>query len=131
MFEHKQQPLAARRVFAFRLLKSVAVALGIILGSLGLGIAGYHYLEKLSWLDALLSASMILTGMGPVQQIQTVGGKWFASAYALFSGIVFISVAGVLFAPIGHRLLHKFHLEIDDGPDTKAERREQRKKSGS
>lgn len=81
---------------------------------------GYHFCNKLSWLDALLNASMILTGMGPVDPIQSVSSKLFASFYALFSGIVFLTAVGVLFAPIAHRLVHKFHLEMepeDDRPE--------------
>src|ERR1041384_3622769 len=80
-----------RAVFVHRVLRSLALALGIIGLSLGLGIVGYHYCEGLSWLDALLNASMILAGMGPVNELHTSGGKWFASFYALFSGGVFRS----------------------------------------
>jgi hypothetical protein len=74
---------------------------------------GYHVFGSLHWIDALLNASMILTGMGPVDPMQTVAGKLFASCYALFSGIVFITTAGVLLAPVVHRVLHRFHLEIE------------------
>jgi hypothetical protein len=79
--------------------------------SLTMGMCGYHFYERLSWLDALLNASMILSGMGPVNDMQTNAGKLFASFYALFSGVVFITSLAVLIAPILHRFLHKFHLE--------------------
>jgi len=111
MFEHRRQTLLPRRLFYARLRRSAAIGFGIILSSLSIGIAGYHFLENLSWLDAFLNASMILSGMGPVAPIQTNAGKLFASCYALFSGLAFLSSVGVVFAPIFHRFLHKFHLE--------------------
>src|ERR1041384_4998389 len=101
-----------RAVFVHRVLRSLVLALGIIGFSLGLGVVGYHYCEGLSWLDALLNASMILAGMGPVNELHTVKGKLFASFYALFSGVVFISSVAVLLAPVVHRFLHKFHFEL-------------------
>jgi hypothetical protein len=113
MFEHRRQPLAPRRVFVSRLFRSFIVAYAIVLPSLGLGVLGYHFFASLPWIDALLNASMILTGMGPVDQLRTVAAKLFASCYALFSGIVFITTAGVLLGPVVHRFIHKFHLEIE------------------
>jgi hypothetical protein len=89
-------------------------AAGLILASLGIGVVGYHFSEGLSWLDALLNASMILSGMGPVDTLHTVVGKLFASAYALFSGVAFLAAAGILVAPLAHRLLHHLHLEDGD-----------------
>jgi hypothetical protein len=112
MFEHRPRPLAAHRVYIARRLRSLAVAGCILLPSLGLGVLGYHGFGHLPWIDALLNASMILTGMGPVDPLQTVAAKLFASCYALFSGIIFITTSGVLLAPVVHRVLHKFHLEI-------------------
>jgi len=97
------------------------VAAVIILASLGLGMAGYHFLEGLPWLDAFLNASMILSGMGPVATIQTAGGKLFAGCYALFSGLAFITSIGVVFAPVFHRFLHKFHLEAEATQRKKAD----------
>lgn len=85
-----------------------------MVGSLGLGVLGYHFAEGLEWLDALLNASMILFGMGPVAEIKSAAGKWFASFYAMFSGVAFITIVGVVFAPLFHRFLHKFHLEMDE-----------------
>jgi hypothetical protein len=83
----------------------------IILASLVIGMAGYHYFEHLPWLDAFVNASMILSGMGPVGELHTSAGKLFAGCYALFSGIAFLTSVGVIFAPLFHRFLHKFHLE--------------------
>lgn len=111
MYEHKSEPLLPFRRFARRLLGHFIVALAAIFGSLGIGVVGYHFLERLTWLDALLNASMILGGMGPVDAIRTPAGKLFASFYALFSGVVFLVIVGILIAPIGHRFLHKLHLE--------------------
>jgi len=112
MFEPRTRPLLPRRAFYGRLARSSAVASAILLAALGLGMAGYHGFEKLPWLDAFLNASMILSGMGPVAQIQSTGGKMFAGCYALFSGLSFITAVGVVSAPIVHRFLHKFHLDI-------------------
>ena len=112
-FEHHRQPLADRRLFARRVLRYITLSSTIILGSLAIGVIGYHYAEGLPWLDSLLNASMILGGMGPVDVLRTSAGKWFASFYALFSGMVLLVAAGVLVAPIFHRFLHRFHLEID------------------
>ena len=104
------------------MLRSLALALGIIGVSLGLGIFGYHFCAGLSWLDALLNASMILTGMGPVNELHTTRAKLFASFYALFSGVVFITSVAVMLAPMVHRFLHKFHFELES---SEADQREQ------
>ncbi len=114
MFEHKGQRLLSRFEFFLRLLRSVMVALGLVTASLFMGAIGYHYFEKLPWIDAVLNASMILTGMGPVDRVQSTGGKVFATGYALFSGVIFLTLAAVLFAPVLHRMIHRFHLETDD-----------------
>lgn len=113
MFEHRKEPVLPRRAFYARLLRSAAVAGAIILISLALGMAGYHFLEHLSWLDAFLNASMILSGMGPVAPLNTAPGKLFAGCYALFSGLAFLSAVGVVLAPIFHRFIHKFHLSSE------------------
>ena len=86
----------------------------LILIALFIGIAGYHWVSGLSWIDSLLNASMILGGMGPVNPLSGNGAKIFASLYALFSGLVFIAVMGIFFAPIMHRILHKFHIDDND-----------------
>jgi len=113
MFEHKSQPIASRPVFIRRMAFMVGVALVLITVALGIGICGYHWIAGLKWIDALLNASMILGGMGPVDQLTTTGAKLFASAYAIFSGLMFITVMGVVLAPVLHRIIHKVHL--DDG----------------
>ena len=114
MFEHHTQPLATQAEFTQRILRYSSVTAGIILFSLALGMIGYHYFESLSWIDSLLNASMILGGMGPVNQLQTTAGKVFASFYALYSGIILLASVGVLAAPIFHRFMHRFHLELED-----------------
>jgi len=110
-FERRHESLLPRRLFIRRLARWSAVAGAILLGSLALGVCGYHFFEGLPWIDALLNASMILGGMGPVATIRTTAGKLFASFYALYSGLAIISIAGVLLAPLVHRFLHKFHIE--------------------
>jgi hypothetical protein len=109
MYEHHRQPLLPFNRFVARLLKSLLVAAIFIAFSLWLGAAGYHYTEGLSWLDSTLNASMILAGMGPVDILRTSAGKLFATFYALYSGIAFLTIAAILLAPIVHRFLHKFH----------------------
>ena len=120
-FEHKQKPLLPFRAFVSRQLRFTAFALLLILVSLFMGMAGYHGIAGLSWVDAFYNASMILTGMGPVDPMHTTGAKVFAGTYALFSGVVFLSTAAVLLAPVVHRLLHRLHMEPDadavDSPD--------------
>ena len=113
-FEHHTQPIATRTEFARRMVRFSLVTAGIIFFSLAIGMIGYHYLESLSWIDSLLNASMILGGMGPVNPLRTNAGKIFASFYALYSGIILLASAGVLIAPIFHRFMHRFHLELED-----------------
>ena len=114
MFEKKHERIVPFSVFAKRLVICLAISGLLALVALLIGIAGYHWLGGLGWIDSLLNASMILGGMGPVNQLTTTGAKIFASAYALFSGLVFIAVMGVVFAPIVHRMLHKFHIDEED-----------------
>ena len=111
MYEHRTHPLLSRADFTKRVARHAMLALFVLALSLGIGVVGYHYLGKLKWLDALLNASMILGGMGPVDPLCRPMAKLFASCYALFSGLVFIGVASVLVAPFAHRLLHRFHLD--------------------
>jgi len=111
MYEHRREPLLPFRAFLRRVLRSVYTAAAVVAVALGIGVLGYHGLEDIPWIDAILNASMILGGMGPVNELHTTAGKLFASAYALFSGIVFITTTGVLLAPFLHRFLHRFHLE--------------------
>ncbi len=123
MFEHRRGPLLPRAQFYRRLARSLAVALLFMSGSLALGIFGYHWIAHLPWIDALLNAAMILTGMGPVDEMKTDSAKVFASAYALFSGVAFLSAMAVLVAPVVHRFLHKFHAEAEEEDETAARRR--------
>ena len=113
VFESRHQPLLPRAEFLRRQARYAALALAIVFGSLLLGVVGYHALEGFDWIDALLNASMILGGMGPINELHSTAGKLFASFYALYSGLVVLVAAGVLFAPLLHRILHRFHLEVD------------------
>lgn len=113
-YETKIHPVLSRKRFARRLAKNFAIASTLIAVSLFAGMAGYHFLEGLPWIDAFLNAAMILGGMGPVAEIKTFGGKLFAGCYALYSGLVVIVAAGVIFAPVAHRMLHKFHAVTED-----------------
>jgi hypothetical protein len=114
MFEHYTKPLVPRKIYYQRLARNAGIGAVLIIVSLGVGMIGYHAFENLPWIDAFLNASMILSGMGPVATLQTDEGKIFAGCYALFSGIALITIMGIIFAPVVHRLLHKFHLE-DEG----------------
>jgi hypothetical protein len=111
MYEHRKERLLSPVEFIRRFFGHFLLALVILAFSLGIGVLGYHYVAQLPWIDALLNASMILTGMGPVNELHTDQAKVFAACYALFSGIMFLGVASVLVAPFAHRLLHRFHLE--------------------
>jgi uncharacterized protein involved in cysteine biosynthesis len=111
LYEHYKQPLLPFKAFLKRLIRHFGIATLILAVSLGIGVVGYHALGDLRWVDALLNASMILGGMGPVDALRDSGAKIFASMYALFAGIIFLVAAGVLIAPIAHRLLHHFHLD--------------------
>jgi hypothetical protein len=106
--------LAPRDVFLRRLILCVVIGVLLIAVSLAAGMAGYHGFEGLGWLDAFLNASMILSGMGPLLSPQTVGGKLFAGLYALYSGLAVILIAGVIFAPVVHRFLHRFHVDAEE-----------------
>ncbi len=112
-FESKHQPLISRQAFARRLLRNFAAALALIGVSLAGGMAGYRYFEGMTWIDAFANAAMILSGMGPLGTLQTRGGKLFAGLYALYSGLVLVLATGIVFAPVVHRMLHRFHLEDD------------------
>jgi hypothetical protein len=109
-----KRPPQRRRMFYHRFLLALGLSAGLIGCSLVLGILGYHFIAGLQWVDALLNAAMILTGMGPVDVLNTDAAKLFASVYALFSGVVFITATGILLTPIFHRVLHRFHVEEKD-----------------
>ena len=110
-YEPKRKPLLSRRAFFTRVAGHIGVALVLILFSLGIGTAGYHWLDHLDWVDSFLNASMILGGMGPVDALRTTPAKLFASIYALYAGFVLLISVGIIIAPVFHRLLHRFHLE--------------------
>lgn len=114
MFERQTKPLASRRRFLRRQLKYLCFSMAILLFSIGIGTAGYFYYGRLHLIDAFLNASMILTGMGPVDHLDTSAGKLFAALYALFSGVAFLTFIGVLFAPVYHRFLHRFHMDGEE-----------------
>lgn len=114
MFERKHEKLAPVSVFIRRLAGCIAISTLLVLVALLIGIAGYHWVAGFDWVDSLLNASMILGGMGPVNPLASTGAKLFASAYALFSGLIFIAVMGIFLSPVVHRMLHKFHIDEKD-----------------
>ncbi len=114
VFEHRDQKPIPFGQFLVRQGRYLMSSILLLTFGLGIGIAGYHEFEAMNWLDAFLNASMILGGMGPVDQLHTEAGKLFAGLYALFSGLVFLVAAGLFFSPLLHRLLHKFHFEAED-----------------
>lgn len=114
MFEHKTEQLLPLPKFLKRVVLALLLALGIVGVALAIGILGYHRFASLSWIDSLMNASMILTGMGPIAFMPTTTAKLFASGYALFSGVVFLSAMGLLLSPIFHRILHTFHLDDEE-----------------
>jgi len=108
MYEKRHHPLVPFSVFVQRVLKNLSIGCLIIVGSLGLGMWGYHHFEGMTWVAAYENAAMILSGMGPVDELHTDAGRLFAGTYALFSGIVFLVVIAIIVAPLFHRFLHKF-----------------------
>lgn len=121
MYEHRTKPILSRSRFIKRMMEHGFAAFLLMLVSLAIGVFGYHRICRLSWVDSLLNAAMILGGMGPVNPIDSTAGKLFAAFYALFSGVIFLVVVGILIAPLAHRILHFLHLEEDE---TSARRRE-------
>jgi hypothetical protein len=113
MFEHRSHALISRREFLRREALYAAIALGIVGGSLAIGMLGYREFEGMAWIDAFVNAAMLLGGMGPLGELHTNAGKLFAGFYALYCGVVLLLSLGVLAAPVVHRLIHRFHLEID------------------
>lgn len=115
--ERMGQPLAPVKVFFRRLGRNFLATLGVVAFSLALGTLGYHYFGGVGWIDGFLNAAMILTGMGPVDRMETDAGKLFAAFYALYSGLAFLTMVVVLVTPIYHRLIHRFHLESERDED--------------
>ena len=116
-YEHKSKPLLPKKKYYKRLINNILFALLFLLLSLSIGIGGYMYFGKLSFVDALLNASMILGGMGPVDILHSDSAKYFASFYALYSGVTLISSVGIIFSPIIHRMMHRLNLETDNEED--------------
>ena len=113
-FERRGEPVLPWPAFFWRLAGSALIGAGLVVVSLAIGMIGYRSLMGMSWIDAFLNASMILSGMGPLADPQTSGAKLFAGFYALFSGLAVLAIAGVVFAPVVHRFLHYLHADEDD-----------------
>lgn len=113
-FEHKSKPLLPKTEFYKRQFRFLGYSFLLLAFSLGIGMVGYHLATGMAWIDAFYNASMILTGMGPIDPMPTSGAKFFAGCYALFSGVVFLSTVAVLFAPVIHRLLHIMHIQDEN-----------------
>lgn len=111
MFERRHERLISREKFIRRMLRYAAAALGILIGSLGLGMAGYHTFGGMPWIDSFLNAAMIMGGMGPVGELHSNAGKLFSGFYALYCGLVLLIAAGIFLAPVMHRFLHRFNLD--------------------
>jgi hypothetical protein len=114
MFEHHRQPLATMPAFLRRMLACFAVSQCVAVAALSIGMLGYHQIAGLNWIDSFENAAMILGGMGPVDQMATTPAKLFAGLYAIFCGLVFISVMGIVLAPVLHRVMHRLHLADED-----------------
>ena len=113
MFEHRTAPLLPRQAFLLRVVWHLGLATLVVGLALGMGVLGYRYLGGLAWIDALVNASMILGGMGPVDPITSAAGKYFVSFYALFSGLLFIGAASIVVSPFVHRIMHRLHVDED------------------
>ena len=110
-FERRGQPLASRRKFLVRMAIAIGLWMVLTIVGLAIGIAGYAAFEGMSFVDAYVNAAMILSGMGPVGELKTTGGKVFAGSYAILSGLIIVIATGFVLAPIFHRILHSFHVE--------------------
>jgi hypothetical protein len=119
MFERRHEGLAPPEVYRRRLITSGSVGMGLVAISLAIGMAGYIGFEDLDFIDAFLNAAMILSGMGPLHNPESTGGKIFAGLYALYSGFAVLVIAAVMFAPVLHRVMHRFHLEWAEEADSK------------
>jgi len=113
-YERRADDLAPRSIFIKRIVGALGIALVLIFISLCVGIAGYHFIGGFNFIDSLLEASMILGGMGPVNELHGDGAKLFASIYALYSGLVVIALMGIMLSPVAHRIMHKFHVDEED-----------------
>ncbi len=113
-FESKQQPLLSTSAFLRRVALNFGLASTLIAISLLTGMVGYAWTEGMGWIDAFANASMILSGMGPLEPLKTTAGKLFAGFYALYSGLMLIVATGIILAPVIHRLMHQFHVESSE-----------------
>lgn len=127
-YEHKGQPLASTGTFQGRLIRNGIWALAVVTGSLAIGTAGYMYFEGMRFVDAFLNASMILSGMGPIGDLRHDSAKIFAALYAIASGLLLFAIAGMILLPVYHRILHRFHMQVDDPPDKTAKTPPQKRK---
>jgi len=116
-YERLGQPIATRAHFFRRLGANIALALSFIAVSLAVGMAGYHWLGGLGWVDSFLNAAMILSGMGPVDTLTATSAKLFAGFYAIYSGLLVVATAALIFAPVMHRVLHHLHVKDEQDPD--------------
>jgi hypothetical protein len=117
IFEHHQQPLVSESIFLRRVTKCTWVAFLLLFITISMGAAVYHCAEGLSWLDAMMNAIMIMTGLGLVDTLHTTFAKAFTCFYALLTAVVFYMILAIIFAPLIHRFLHEFHLEIGRGKE--------------
>ena len=113
MFEHYRQPLLPAKAFYLRMLRSVVIAVLLLLITVMIGSVLFHSLERYSWLDSVLNCVLIMTGVGTVGSASTAAGKIFTAVYSIFSTLVFFTILAIIFTPLLHRLLHKFHLDVD------------------
>jgi len=113
-FERRKDKLAPVSIYVQRIAASLAIAIGLMLVALAVGVVGYHLIAGFNFVDSLLEASMILGGMGPVRELPNDASKTFASIYALFSGVIFIALMGIILSPVAHRVMHKFHIDETD-----------------
>jgi hypothetical protein len=127
MYERKGDQLLPFPRFLGRVGRSLLLALGIALSALLIGTLGYHFIARLPWIDAELNAAMILTGMGPVDPMITTAAKIFASVYALFSGVVFLTSLGLVLSPVFHRVVHRFHLDEDGSKSDRSDKASNRR----
>jgi hypothetical protein len=103
--------LAPRAVFLHRFRRAASYASALIGVTLGIGMVGYRTFEHMDWLDAFHQSALLLSGMGPVVDIKSTAGKLYDGFYALFCGVILLAATGLMFTPVIHRLLHRFHIE--------------------
>jgi hypothetical protein len=111
MYERKNEPLLSRQKFLRRVARHGCLAGMLFLGSLAIGMAGYHWIEGMAWIDSFVNAAMLLGGMGPIGELHTFAGKLFAGCFAMYAGLLLLTGAGVLLAPVFHRVMHRLQLE--------------------